>query len=89
MFIRQLEFKQKAIYIIAFSFSLCSLNLQAQELMRPFAGYSKKKVAYITMDDGTKIQANLKDFKYKKGLIEVIKLKDISGGKKQKIIKKG
>jgi len=71
--------------IICACFVLLSFNLQAQELMRPFAGYSKKKIAYITMDDGTQIQANLKDFKYKKGLIEAIKLKDISGGKKQKI----
>lgn len=83
MITKHLKFKQLAIYAIAFCF--CTLNLQAQELMRPFAGYSKKKVAYITMDDGTQIQANLKDFKYKKGLIEAIKLKDISGGKKQKI----
>ena len=64
---------------------LATFTVQAQELMRSFSGYSKKKIAYITMDDGTQIQANLKDFKYKKGLIEAIKLKDIAGGKKQKI----
>ncbi len=78
---------KKLILHSAFTISclvVFTISAQAQELMETFSSFSEKKTTYITMDDGTQIQANLKKFKYKKGLIEEIKIKDLSG-KKQKI----
>ena len=55
----------------------------AQKLLRPYLTFSHKKVAYITLKDGTEIQGFIKGIDRKKGLIEEIKVKDLAGNKKK------
>jgi len=62
----------------------CLTGLVGQELLSPTDGFSRKKPAYITMNDGTKITGTLNYFKYKKGQIDDIKFMD-ENGKKIKI----
>ena len=58
-----------------------SANLVAQSFAPPFGGYSTKKITYLHMEDGSEIQGTIKSLKFKKGLIEEIKLKDDQGNK--------
>ncbi|MEL6811016.1 MAG: hypothetical protein AAFP76_06750 [Bacteroidota bacterium] len=65
--------------------SLClSFTLTAQELLSPSFGISKKKTAYITLQDGSELKGNIHDIDRDKGLIEEITVKNGSG-KKQKL----
>ena len=57
------------------------VQTNAQELLSPSTTFSHKKTAYITLQDGTEIQGNIKDIDRKKGLIDFIKIKDASGKK--------
>jgi len=52
---------------------------QIPGLMNPTYQFSKKKVSYITLTDGTEITGNVKDFDRKKGIIKYIKIKDTNG----------
>jgi len=66
---------------ITFLFLIVSSATIAQDLLSPSFMFSHKKIAYITLLDGTEIQGNIKDIDRKKGLIEYIKIKDGSGKK--------
>lgn len=58
--------------------------LSAQKFATPANGFSHKKTAYITLEDGTELEGTIKDLDRKKGLIEEIKLQ-LESGKKIKI----
>jgi hypothetical protein len=46
---------------LTFSFFLClSLSMTAQNFMEPTAGFSVKKISYLTMKDGSKIEGQFK-----------------------------
>ncbi|KAA1244492.1 hypothetical protein [Aquimarina sp. RZ0] len=56
-------------------------NIQAQDFLPGFNGFSKKKTTYLHMSDGTVVKGNLKKLKYEKGLLEEIKIKDLKDQK--------
>ncbi len=71
--------------LIIFCFGIfMSGQLNAQQLLCPSYGFSHKKTSYITLQDGTEIQGNIKDIDREKGLIKFIKIKD-GAGKKHKL----
>lgn len=72
-------------YMIAVLTVMMSLSLSAQTFSPAFQGWSKKKQTYITMKDGTEHTVNIKKLKFKKGLIDELKVVPVDGGKKIKI----
>jgi hypothetical protein len=56
----------------------------AQKLIPAMHAFSHKKTSYVTLEDGTELEGELKDLDRKKGLIEEVTLKD-ADGKKHKI----
>lgn len=58
-----------------------SLLLQAQRFSPHFSRFSRQKTAYLTLQDGTELQGNVKDYDWKKGLIKKIKFEDLDGNK--------
>lgn len=58
-----------------------ALWLQAQQFSPYFLEFSRKKTAYITLDDGTELQGNIKAFDWKDGLLKKIKFEDLNGNK--------
>lgn len=70
----------KQLLLLAF-FVMLGSTFFAQKLSEPVDRYSHKKIAYITLEDGTEIQGNIKDIDRKKGLIQQIKIKDLEGKK--------
>lgn len=85
----------KKIILIAFVLTLIGGGLRAQEeqteppkkleqLLTPSKAFSHKKLAYITLQDGTEIKGNIQDVDREKGLIEGVKVKD-GKGKKHKL----
>ncbi|MCF8246528.1 MAG: hypothetical protein K9J37_15355 [Saprospiraceae bacterium] len=63
---------------------LATASLHAQQFLAPSFTYSGKKIAYLTMMDGTEKQVYVKSIDRKKGLIEEIKIED-EAGKKSKL----
>jgi len=64
---------------------LISTSILAQEtqyFVKAKEGYSRKKTAYLTLTDGSKIEGIIKSLNWKKGLFEEIKIK-IDGKKKK------
>ncbi|MBR8537137.1 hypothetical protein KDU71_16325 [Carboxylicivirga sediminis] len=53
-------------------------------LLSPSFTFSHKKLAYVTLEDGTEIKGNIQDIDREKGLIEFVKIKD-GLGKKHKL----
>lgn len=66
--------------ITAFSL-LIAVATTAQTFAPAFAGYSKKKLTYITLKDGTELTVNIKGLSYKKGLIDDMKIINEAGDK--------
>jgi hypothetical protein len=58
-------------------------SISAQRFQPGTFTFSGKKIAYITMEDGSQIQGEVKDLDRKKGLIKEVKVK--TSGKKQKL----
>jgi len=56
-------------------------DVVAQRFIPAFNGYSRKKTSYFYKADGTEMAGTLKSLKYKKGLIESIKMEDESDNK--------
>ncbi len=52
-----------------------------QKFIPAFDTFSGKKVAYVTLEDGTQVQGTIKDLDRKKGQIESIKLRTSDGKK--------
>ncbi len=76
--------KISSLVITAF-LVFCGLGISAQTFSPAFAGYSRKKTTYITMKDGTEHSVFIKNLKFKKGLIDELKVEQASNGKKVKI----
>lgn len=66
--------------ITAFSLFI-AVATTAQTFAPAFAGFSKKKLTYITLKDGTELEVNIKGLSYKKGLIDDMKIIDEKGDK--------
>lgn len=68
---------------LIFTTLVLALGLQSisQSFSVPLEGFSRKKIAYLTMEDGTVNEGLLGGFKRSKGLIETVKMKSEEGGK--------
>jgi len=73
--------KLKSITIAAAFLIFINVNSNAQRFMTPLMGFSKDKTSYLFKSDGKEIKCNLKGLKWKKGLIEEIKIVNLSGKK--------
>lgn len=60
---------------------MATLPVAAQRFLPPSFTFTGKKISYITLTDGTKIEGYIRSIVRKKGLIESVKLKDESGKK--------
>ncbi len=58
-----------------------ALTAIGQNFLPPVTGFSKKKTAYFNMENGDRIEATIKSFDWKKGLIEEVKIVDMNGKK--------
>lgn len=65
--------KNLTVTMILLSISIISLN--AQSFLRPFESISHKKSTFLTLEDDTEIEGNVKKLDRKKGLIQEVKLK--------------
>ena len=65
-----------------FVFLLIACSLSAQEFASPSFSFSHKKPAYVTLNDGTVLEGEIKDLDRKKGLIEEVKI-SVNGKKKK------
>jgi len=70
-------------YTILFLFLATAFSLTAQEFAVPSNSFSHKKPSFITLNDGTGLEGDIKDIDRKKGLIEEIKI--TVDGKKKKL----
>ena len=75
--------KRTAYTIILAFFFIGGYGQDENYFQHPVDGFSKKKVAYVTLADGTEIQGKIKKFNWKKGNFEEIKLE--TDGDKSKI----
>ena len=67
-------------------FVLASISVEAQDFfMSEFQSHSKKKITYITMDNGDKFEVNLMKFKFSKGQIDELKYRATDAKKKVKV----
>ncbi|MFZ1704701.1 MAG: hypothetical protein WAT79_10170, partial [Saprospiraceae bacterium] len=74
----------KSTLILCFLFT--SHVFMAQEFLTPADLFSKKKVSYITLQDGTELVGFIDDIDRKKGLIEEVTL-EMDGVKKKRKLK--
>ncbi len=72
-------------YLLVALIGMLSLSLSAQKFSPAFQGWSKKKPTFITMSDGQEYTVYIKKLKFKKGLIDEIKVEGVDGGKKIKL----
>lgn len=70
-----------SISLLIAMFLLSGFNLTAQKFSLPLEGFSMKKAAYLTMEDGTIFEGTLNGLKRTKGLIKTVKMKDEKGEK--------
>jgi len=68
-----------ALFIV--TAAVCSTN--AQEFLTPANTFSHSKTAYITLQDGTTVEGDIKKVKRKKGLIEEVRIKKENGDKEK------
>lgn len=72
---------KKITSVLVFALMLCISYTHAQEFLKPIDGYSRKKPAYFTMEDGQEMEVLLRNIKYKKGLMKEINYLDENGDK--------
>ena len=70
----------KFLLLILFVFGSIS-SIYSQKLLPSYSRFSKKKISYVVLTDGTEIKGYIKDIDRKKGLIEKVKIKDMDGKK--------
>lgn len=70
----------QTIFLIVLGFSL-----SAQTFSPAFRGWSKKKPTYVTTNNGEEVAVYIKKLKFKKGLIDELKVVKASDSKKVKI----
>jgi hypothetical protein len=68
------------IYLLAFNLLFCTATF-AQSFMEGFDRFSSKKIAFLTLADGSKVEGDIEDLDRKKGNISEITIK-IAGKKK-------
>ena len=71
---------KKKLCLMALTLIL-GVNVNAQQLLSPSYGFSKKKTSYVTLENGVEIKGTVSNIKYKKGLIKQIKIEDGTGTK--------
>lgn len=71
----------KNVIIIILLNIVTVLTINAQEFLRAFETVSHKKTTFLTLNDGSEIEGEVKKLDRKKGLIEEVKMK-IKGEKK-------
>ena len=69
--------------LLCFGFAI---SLQAQSFAPRILNFSKKKLSYITLNDGTELEGNFRKAKYKKGLMKEIVLEDTTTSEQQTIM---
>ncbi len=72
-------------YLTTVVLLFAGLSVFAQTFAPPFEGYSRKKPTYLTLKDGKEITVYIKSLKFKRGLIDDLKVEQVSNGKKVKI----
>lgn len=72
-------------YLLIALIGMISVSLSAQKFSPAFQGWSKKKPTFITMNDGEEYTVYIKKLKFKKGLIDELKVESVNGGKKVKL----
>jgi hypothetical protein len=72
---------QKLLTLSFLMLLVSTTSVFAQQFSIPLEGFSRKKTAYLHMEDGTKLEGTLAGFKRSKGLIEAVKMKDANGEK--------
>ena len=91
----QVNMKLLSTLMVVLMFSAIGMNAQEQKveqtpeesmvlLLSPTFSFSHKKLAYVTLEDGTEIKGNIQDIDREKGLIDFVKIKD-GLGKKHKL----
>ena len=75
---------KKTILLLA-SFSCVSLATLAQSFIPAFDRFSGKEVAYIYLEDGSKVEGTIDDLDRKKGLIEEVTILPTGQKKKRKL----
>ncbi len=71
--------------ILTIVFTLAVFSLMAQTFSPAFQGFSRKKPTFITMKDGSEITVTIKNLKFKRGLIDEMKVAPVTGKKKIKL----
>ena len=72
-------------HLFTLLFVLFTSSVFAQTFAPAFGGFSRKKPTYITMKDGTENTVYIKSLKFKKGLIDELKVTDSATEKKVKL----
>lgn len=72
-------------HLLTMLFLVMGFSIIAQTFSPPFQGFSRKKPTFITLKDGTEVSVYIKSLKFKKGLIDELKVSPLDGGKKVKI----
>jgi len=72
-------------WMLSLVFALGVFSMMAQTFSPPFQGFSRKKTAFITLKNGNEVSVTVKKLKFKKGLIDELKVEPANGGKKVKI----
>ncbi len=75
----------KLKYLITLTLCLGVFSMIAQTFSPPFQGFSRKKPTFITLKNGEEITVIVKNLKFKKGLIDELKVAPVNGKKKIKI----
>jgi len=75
----------KIKHLFTMFFLAMGVSMVAQTFAPPFQGFSRKKTTFITLKDGTEVSVFIKNLKFKKGLIDELKVLPANGGKKVKI----
>lgn len=71
--------------ILTLALALVGFSLMAQTFSPPFNGFSRKKPTFITLKNGEEVTVIIKNLKFKKGLIDELKVAPVNGKKKVKI----
>lgn len=71
-------------FILSGALTLCVCGfLDAQNFIEPIETFSKKKTAYITLQDGTELEGEIDKVRRKKGLIRLIVLEFEDGSERE------
>lgn len=73
---------EKLITAFAVLFLTANFAIAQDKFLRAVEGFSTKKITYITLDNGKKVEGTFRNWKRKKGQILEIKIKDSKGNKK-------